>query len=222
MNLDGIDGPQGPTGYTGYTGPQGQPGSAGLTGSTGYTGYTGYTGPQVIYNTLTPSSVYIYPVISGAISLTLNPNLGYNSGQSLYIYDYNNINNNFQGVVYSYNKSSGYLVINQISNVNGPYDNNSTYYLNLNGLNSVNYVINSTNFGKTNWTINSNFNISGTPIWSSVSVSGDGKYQLAVNSSTSTQFGYGIWTSNNYGLSWTYNNYGVFMNGTAISSTGKY
>ena len=122
--VTGPTGYTGPTGWTGYTGPAstvtgptgftGYTGPTGYTGWTGYTGYTGYTGPTglqgSLYNTNSVSSLTIG---LGTKSLLVGTGLSYSFGQQVVIaYDANNY---MQGVIASYNNSSGAMVVNVTS-----------------------------------------------------------------------------------------------------------
>jgi len=85
---------------------------------------------DINYLTETTSIEFIDPYTS-PLTLTVGTNLGYVSGNIIYVSDSNNKNNNFAGKVYSYDAENGTLVINNITNINGNFNNETIYNINL-------------------------------------------------------------------------------------------
>jgi len=115
VNLSGIEGPIGPIGYTGCT---------------GCTGPTGIAGDKY----LTTSTFNVNNVISGNLTILVDPNLAYMPGISILVVDANNTNNSFQAVVKTYDKTNGTMVINNITNRVGIFTGNVLCNINLNGI----------------------------------------------------------------------------------------
>ncbi len=135
----GPQGIQGIQGDTGATGPQGIQGNTGVTGPTGPTGQQGNTGPTGApgdrYLTTSASTV-IDPGSTGTIGLTVESALAYHPGNSVRVTDTAlPLVNNFEARVNSYNETTGALVLDQLTNINGTFGSPAkTYNVNLDGI----------------------------------------------------------------------------------------
>ena len=134
-----IMGPTGPAGTvgTGPTGPAG--GGTGATGAQGRTGPTGASGigntgptgaPGDRYNTR--SAATIITPSGGSVTLTVDRNLAYVTNNYVVVVSASNPNNYFNGLVSSYDTSTGIININNITNINGTYGSSTAYIVNLN------------------------------------------------------------------------------------------
>lgn len=93
--------------------------------------------------TETTSAVVINPNISPII-LTVGSNLTYVTGNIIYVSDTTEPTiNNFIGEVYDYDSNNGILIINNITNINGNFNNEVIYNVNL--YNDYNDFINNNN-----------------------------------------------------------------------------
>ena len=118
-------GPSGIQGATGYTGNTGQ------TGSTGYTGATGSSGDRY----LTKTNAVLNPTLSGTLSFIVDTDLAYIPGNTVKVVDSTNVVNSFTGIVQLYFKTSGSLILTNISNIQGIFSPSLRIYnVNLDGL----------------------------------------------------------------------------------------
>jgi hypothetical protein len=144
----GVTGAQGFQGYKGSTGVQGAQGYQGIRGASGYQGNQGDTGPQGaqgiqgavgqqgpqgvrgltgdLYQTFSGTEATIG---TGEFTFWVNENLNYTVAQNVIIA--HDVNNYMTGLVESYNKHSGKLVVNVTEAVgSGEYDE---WQINLDG-----------------------------------------------------------------------------------------
>ena len=89
--------------------------------------FTGSCGDK--FNTLSVPSI-INPV-SGSVTLIVNKQLSYLNGNKIVIYESYNHNKRFNGFVDFYNKDTGELRVSDISEINGNFDNEAIYNVNL-------------------------------------------------------------------------------------------
>ncbi len=122
-------GPTGPAG--GGTGPTGSIGGTGPTGANGVgsTGPTGSSGDR--FNTRSAATV-ITPILASSVTLTVERNLAYVTNNYVIVSSASNPNNYFNGLVTSYDSSTGVIVIGSISNINGIFSGSTAYIVNLN------------------------------------------------------------------------------------------
>jgi len=117
----GFTGPTGITGTTGKTGSTGPTGKTGSTGKTGPTGPTGFSGDRFLTSSFIDTTNLID---DGSLNFIVDINLAYIPGSDVVIVDVNNLNNNFGGVVYSYDKTNGQMIIYKIFKINGQFPKN--------------------------------------------------------------------------------------------------
>jgi hypothetical protein len=127
----GIQGEKGDKGDTGSTGPQGVQGIQGIKGDTGAKGDTGSTGPAGADGDryLTTSSTTLLITDSGQANITVGTGLAYSQAQTVLISK--DESNYMHGIVYSYNNTTGLLVVNLKSKTgSGTY---SSWIINIDG-----------------------------------------------------------------------------------------
>jgi len=127
----GIQGEKGDTGATGATGPQGIQGIQGIKGDTGLKGDKGDTGETGADGDryLTTSSTTLLIADSGQANITVGTGLAYSQAQTVLISK--DESNYMHGIVYSYNSSTGLLVVNLKSKTgSGTY---SSWIINIDG-----------------------------------------------------------------------------------------
>jgi len=91
------------------------------------------------YPTQTTSAVIIVPTVS-PLTLTVETNLAYRIGNSIFVTNVNNPTvDNFIGKVSSYNTTTGTLIINNITNISGTFGSSVIYKVNLNILGTNGY-----------------------------------------------------------------------------------
>ena len=93
------------------------------------------------YKTATISTTNINPYVT-PLTLTVANNLSYISGDPVYISNQNNSTNNFNGNVSSYNTTTGTLIINNITNINGTFSSSVIYNVTFNQNIYRNYYVN--------------------------------------------------------------------------------
>ncbi len=122
-------GPTGPAG--GGTGPTGIIGRTGPTGASGIgsTGPTGTAGDR--FNTRS-AATFITPILGSSVSLTVERNLAYVTNNYVIVSSATNPNNYFNGLVTSYDSTTGIIQIGSISNINGTFSSSTAYIVNLN------------------------------------------------------------------------------------------
>jgi uncharacterized protein YdeI (BOF family) len=129
----GATGPQGVEGSTGPSGAQGSTGPSGNTGATGVQGATGSTGlPGDKYNTISNTFLTVGDGVAGKQTLTVEQNLSYSPNQSVTITMASNIANHMHGYIFSYNKTTGELVV-VITSHSGTGQTSSAWTVNLAG-----------------------------------------------------------------------------------------
>ena len=106
-------------------------GPTGPTGTTGTTGPTGIQGDK--YLTSTTNSTLLTPINGGSANLLVETNLAYITGNSVVVTAQDN-SGNFEAFVSSYNSTSGELVLNDITNIQGTFTNSVIYNVNLDGI----------------------------------------------------------------------------------------
>ena len=110
----------------------GNTGTTGLTGSTGAPGPVGEPGD--IYYTKS-SSIAINPGTDITETFQVDTLLAYSQGTYVYVSDQADpLNNNFNAIVLSYDKSSGILILHNFSNITGSYGAAAIYNINLDGI----------------------------------------------------------------------------------------
>ena len=143
----GITGPTGPTGergpwgcpgVPGRNGSPGNPGNPGVPGTSGVPGAQGSTGPTGLsgdrYNTSSTTAVIITPTPGGSVSLIVGTGLAYISGNSVAVSNSVSPSNTFDGVVSSYNSTSGAITIGSIGNIVGTFASAVIYNVALDGV----------------------------------------------------------------------------------------
>ena len=91
------------------------------------------------YQTETVDTVVINPYIS-PVTLIVGINLAYVTGNTIFVSDQTNPNvNNFVGKVSSYSSSSGTLIITNITNIEGTFDSEVIYNVNINEDDKIQY-----------------------------------------------------------------------------------
>ena len=123
----GSSGVDGPTGQTGPAGPLGPTGPAGPTGPTGAQGPAGADGDRYTSNSTTSVSF-----TSGQKTLIIGNGLAFGAGQPIMITDTNNVANQLDCTVVSYNSSSGQLIVD-VSSVAGGGGTFSSLTITLSG-----------------------------------------------------------------------------------------
>lgn len=127
LTLTMIAGPNGVwfqsriVGYTGSTGATGSPGSTGTAGDRYYTSST---------------PTYVSPTSELTETLQVGTGLAYMQGSYVSVVDSININNSFNALVQSYNKTTGIIDIASFSNISGlfGYADARIYNVNLGGI----------------------------------------------------------------------------------------
>tara|TARA_B110000967_G_scaffold184697_1_gene204346 strand:- start:5077 stop:5742 length:666 start_codon:yes stop_codon:yes gene_type:complete len=79
----------------------------------------------------TNESVLITPVVNGAISFTVCKNLSFTVGLPVTVSSSTNLNNYFEGFIYSYDACNGIITVNNIQYVSGVFTASSIYLLNV-------------------------------------------------------------------------------------------
>ena len=126
-------GATGPTGYTGPMGFTGPAGSASATGATGATGSTGQTGPPGSRYATLSQPVHISPYNS-TMNLVVESGLSYTAAQSVIVTDSTYSYTNCRARVSVYTPSTGVLVLDNMTNINGTFSATTVAYtVNLNG-----------------------------------------------------------------------------------------
>ena len=131
-------GPIGPTGIPGLTGSTG-PSVAGGTGSTGPTGLAGIQGDRYKTETISQSSYQPFsptPSLGGNAACYVEPDLAYTPGQGVVIQSNTDPNAQFQARVSTYNETTGFMELIQISNLSGTWTSglNIESSINLSGI----------------------------------------------------------------------------------------
>ncbi len=147
----GPTGATGAVGVTGYTGPTGEGGigSTGSTGATGSIGSTGATGPTGLGSTgatgptgqsgdrfQTSTTVNLFGIEpDGTVTFTVGTGLAYIAGNSVVVVLQADPTKRLEASVSEYTTGSGAMTIIGITNIQGPFPNESTAYsVNLDGI----------------------------------------------------------------------------------------
>ena len=140
----GPTGPQGPTGLTGPTGPTGPTGATGATGPTGPAGATGAAGANGTdgagYNATATFGTDLLTNSDTSISITTQANKAYTTGARVRVSVNVSTNTFFEGLVNTYNSSTGAMTIDNIDLKSGNSSIPSQLWnINVTGQNSVGY-----------------------------------------------------------------------------------
>lgn len=134
LSSTGHTGYTGPTGYTGRTGYTGSTGYTGPTGPTGYTGPTGHTGPTGPQYLATIDYPFNIPVENTPMTIYLPYDLQYTKNNSVILTNTTDPGTRFEGVVTSYDRLTGTMVLNKITNIFGTnYGFTNRFIINLTG-----------------------------------------------------------------------------------------
>jgi len=79
----------------------------------------------------TNEAVLITPVVNGAISFTVCKNLSFTAGLPVTVSSSTNLNNYFEGFIYSYDPCNGVITVNNIQYISGVFTASSIYLLNV-------------------------------------------------------------------------------------------
>lgn len=128
----GIDGPPGPEGIRGPLGNPGAtgPSGSGATGATGLIGATGRAGDR--YQTTSTTTLTVGDGTGGKQTLTVEAGLSYTPTQSVTISMLSNSAYHMHGNVFSYDSSTGVLVVSIVSH-SGNGQQSSSWIVNLAG-----------------------------------------------------------------------------------------
>jgi hypothetical protein len=98
----------------------------------GLQGPTGAPGDR--YLTATSTTTTLSPTVGGSVNMIVGKNLSYIYGNSVFVSSAPAPNNNFEANVSSYGTTTGSLVLNNITNINGTYGSAVIYNVNLDGI----------------------------------------------------------------------------------------
>lgn len=89
-----------------------------------------------ISNAKSPSSVtrkeyYLDPKFNGSVTMLVDVCLDFNKGMQVLCISDSNSSNYFEGTIFSYDKPSGEVIIEQIKNLNGSFTNPSKYIVTI-------------------------------------------------------------------------------------------
>ncbi len=84
--------------------------------------------PQDGYDSITDSAIILAPVVGGSEDFTIGIDLDYKQNDIIQVYQSDNVNISFKGIVDSYDPTTGDISIIDISNIRGTFSGAPKYY----------------------------------------------------------------------------------------------